>query len=155
MSAGTAMSKNIYLAFEIVQKSRNIANSGFRPPYWKWKLMKIMKMSIDCIPTLAAYYRKLTYCLHIIPFAISVTTCKNHPISRKKAKNKWKLINFQSTGGATYENFISPRSTFDRLLNAKNRMKKYGPVLELEGGGWFNLLPLGKRCYKKAWPSAG
>jgi hypothetical protein len=35
MSAGTAMSKNIYLAFEIVKKSRNIANSGFRPPYWK------------------------------------------------------------------------------------------------------------------------
>ena len=96
-----------------------ITTSGFRPPYWKCKFMKIVKMSTDCNPTLIAYYRKLTYCLHICYFSHYLQQSSNYT---KKAKNNWKLINFR------------PSSTFGRLLNAKNRMKKYGPVLELEGG---------------------
>ena len=113
--------------------------------------MKIVKMSTDCNPTLIAYYRKLTYCLHICYFRHYLQQSSNYT---KKVKNNWKLINFRSTGGATEENLISPSSTFGRLLNAKNRMKKYGPFLELEGGGLIQP-PLGQRCYKKAWPSAG
>ena len=129
----------------------NITTSGFRPPYWKWKLMKIIKMRMDCNPTLTAYYRKLTHCLHIWYFRHHLQESSNFT---EKAKNNWKLINFRSTGGATDENLISPRSTFDRLLNAKNRMKKYGPVLELEGG-LIQPPPLAKDVTKKAWPSAG
>ena len=103
-------------------------------------------MSIDCIPTLAAYYRKLTHCLHMLFLSPMARIIQFHG---KKAKNNWKLINFRSTGGATYENFISPRSTFDRLLNAKNRMKKYGPVLELEGGVDSTPPPWPKMLQKK------
>ena len=106
---------------------------------------------MDCNPTLTAYYRKLTHCLHICYFRHHLQESSN---CTEKAKNNWKLINFRSTGGATYENLISPRSTFDRLLNAKNRMKKYGPVLELEGGGLIQP-PLGQRCYKKSMAVRG
>ncbi len=51
-----------------LSRNGDLTTSGFRPPYWKWKFMKIVKMSTDCNPRLTAYYRKLTYCLHICYF---------------------------------------------------------------------------------------
>ncbi len=134
-----------------LSRNGDITTSGFRPPYWKWKFMKIAEMSTDCNPRLTAYYRKLTYSLDICYFRHYLQESSNHT---KKAKNNWKLINFRPTGGATDENLISPSSTFDRLLNAKNRMKKYASVLELEGGSIWPP-PLGQQRYKKAWSSVG
>ncbi len=65
-----------------LSRNGDLTTSGFRPPYWKWKFTKIVKMSTDCNPRLTAYYGKLTYFI----YAISVTTGKNHTIKRKKRK---------------------------------------------------------------------